>query len=487
MGEEEYSVSATDSLIFAVDTVKFDTVIAGQSTPTQTFQAFNKGKKALRIARVALGKGKQSPFIVNVDGQWLNGGSNEAIDADFTILAEDSIRFFVALNAPTTDLDEPQDVEDVLEVTLENGRRQKVLMTAASQDVNILRALVVKENMTLNSKRPYQIMDSLVVAEGKTLTLKAGTRLYFHAGASLIVHGTLKAQGTLQKPVVMRGDRLGNMFMYQPYDRIPGQWGGVTFTSTSLGNDMTWCDIHSGTYGIRCEATESAKQKLIIDNSIIHNVNQDAFYAKMCNTFVGNCQITNAGENCVNLIGGSHTFVHCTIARFYYFVNGTDGVALRFTNTEEDTPMPLTQCQFFNCLITGSHDDEVMGEASERFPDCEFSYIFKNCLLNTPKVEGVESIIDCMFEDKKDFDYDAQETKTRQAGNFYPAFDTDQLVYPFTLHPASRAVNAADATLTLQSTYTTDLKGRSRMADDGPDIGAYEAQPIEENGTTTTK
>ena len=34
-------------------------------------------------------------------------------------------------------------------------------------------------------KKTYRIMDSLVVEEGKTLTLAAGTRLYFHDKAEL--------------------------------------------------------------------------------------------------------------------------------------------------------------------------------------------------------------------------------------------------------------------------------------------------------------
>lgn len=471
MGEEDFSTSQRDQLKFSCDTLALDTVIAGEATNTYTFQVYNPNDKALRISDVRLGRVAESPFIVNVDGTWLKGGVS---DIDFTLSAHDSLRVFVQLTAPTTDADEPQNLEDNLQFTLESGSVQRVFFTASSQDVTIIRGMTITEDEIFAARRPYQIYDSLVVAEGASLTLKAGTRLYFHPGASLIVHGKLIAAGELGNPVVFRGDRLGNMFDGQPYDRVPGQWGGITFTKNSTGNDMTWCDIHSGAYGIRCDSTETKEQKLIIDNSIIHNVSSDAFYAKMCNTFVGNCQITNAGGNCVNIYGGDHTFVHCTIGQFYSFIGG-HGVALQFTNTEYDSPLPLDRLLFVNCLISGYNDDDIMGSASERFPDCPFSFAFKNCLLNTPKITDNPAIEDCLFEDKKDYDYEALNDSTKRAGNFSPEFDLHQLVFPFTLNPKSRAVDAGDASLTFQSGYVTDLLGHSRMADKKPDIGAYEA------------
>lgn len=470
MGEEDFSTSAHDRLEFSTDTLAFDTVISGEATNTYTFQAFNKADKALRIKSVRLAQGADSPFKANVDGSWLSGGASSF---DFTISGRDSMRVFVMLVAPITKKDDPQPLEDKLLFTLESGVTQEVLLTASSQDVNVLRGEVITENTIFASPLPYQIYDSLVVAEGAELRLKAGTRLYFHPDASLIVHGRLKAEGMREAPVIMRGDRLGNMFDGQPYDRVPGQWGGIRFTQSSIGNDFTWCDIHSGAYGIHCDSTGTEKQKLIIDNSIIHNVSHDAFYAKYCQVFVGNCQITNAGGNCLTLIGGNYTFVHCTIGQFYPFIGGR-GVALQFTNSEYDEPVPLERLLVVNSLISGFNDDDVMGSANERFPDCPFNYIFQNCLLNTPKVES-EAIIKCLFEDKKDYDYKEQNDSTIHAGNFTPEFDLKQLIFPFTLNPKSRAVDAADISFTRQSGYTTDLQGRSRVADGKPDIGAYEA------------
>ena len=470
LGEEPFSTAPDDKLVFSHDTLDLDTVIAGQSTNTYTFQIFNPNKKALHITRAALGGGASSPFAVNVDGMWLASGTG----GPFTVYSEDSLRVFVNLNAPVTDLDDPQPIEEHISFFLESGGEQRVVLTAAGQDVVMLKGEEITEPTRFQSPRPYQIMDSLVVREGATLTLGAGVRLYFHPGAELVVHGTLKAEGTFEKRVVMRGDRLGNMFSNQPYDRIPGQWGGVHFTATSKDNDLTWCDIHAGDYGILCDSSSLDVQKLIIDNSIIHNTRGDAFHARHCQTFVANCQLTNAGGNCVTLLGGDHTFMHCTIGEFYPFTGGR-GVALSFNNFDGDVPLPLTRCQFVNSIITGYADDDIMGSASETFKDTPFNYVFKNCLMNTPRVEN-EAIIDCIFEE------DTEDKTLRKTGNFFPEFDTAQLLFPFTLSPKSAAVGMADINLTLQSGYTSDLNGKPRTTDGKADIGAYEAPEEEQEG-----
>lgn len=487
IGEDSYTTSPSERLTFSKDTLDFDTVISGKTSATQTFMVYNRGRHALRIPFVGLDGGASSPFTLNVDGTWLSNGTTDSAfssddDKAFTVLGGDSIRVFVQLHAPETGCDEPQLLEDYVTFRLESGIEQTVRLTAAGQDISPLLAVTLTEDTWLNAGKPYLISDSLVVSQGTTLTLTAGTRLYFHPNATLIVHGKLVAQGTLDAPIVMRGDRLDNMFDGQPYDRIPAQWGGIVLAPESDENDMTWCDIHSATWGIRCDSTLTGRRKLIIDNSRIHNTSGHAFEARACETYVGNCAITNAGGDCVSLMGGAHTFVHCTLGQFYPFEGGR-GVALRFTNEVGGEPMPLTKLYMVNTLVTGYGDDELMGEASERYPDCAFAYLFDHCLLNTPLVVGDEAngLENCLFEDKKDFDYEVQESDTRREGNFRPVFDLDALTFTFTLHPSSRAIDAADPSLTRASGYTHDLLGNPRMTDQKPDIGAYEfIAPIED-------
>lgn len=67
MKDEDYTTSITDTLSFSKDTVRFDTIISGEPTRTYNFTVYNKANKALRISQVALAKGGNSPFKVNVD------------------------------------------------------------------------------------------------------------------------------------------------------------------------------------------------------------------------------------------------------------------------------------------------------------------------------------------------------------------------------------------------------------------------------------
>ena len=89
--DEDYSLSKNDTLTFSVDSVDFDTLIAGELAHTRTFQVYNTGKSALRITSVSLLKGSNSIFRANVDGAVLADGSA----TDFEIRSGDSLRVFV--------------------------------------------------------------------------------------------------------------------------------------------------------------------------------------------------------------------------------------------------------------------------------------------------------------------------------------------------------------------------------------------------------
>lgn len=459
MADDEYTTSPTSRLEFSADTLDMDTVISGQMTHTYTFQVFNRNKEAIRIPQVYLEQGAASPFRVNVDGTFLEDG----LAGGFEIAGRDFMNVFFSVRTDVTDTDEPVEAEDKLVFVTEGGARQEVVLKAYGQDVIPLQGQVLSGNAVFDARRPYQIFDSLVVASGCTLTLKPGTRLYFHPDASLIVHGTLVAEGERERPVVMRGDRLGNMFSQQPYDRIPAQWGGVVFARDSYSNRLNYCDIHSGTFGLRCDSSDVEREKLLLENSVVHNMSGDVLTVRSARVFVGNSQLTNAGGNCVTLLGGHSTFVHCTIGNFYAFAGGR-GVALSYSNTDGDVRLPLYSATFENCLITGYSSDEIMGSSSERYKDDAFEYFFSNCLLDTPETDEPERIVGCLWDNA---DYDV----CREA-NFTPAFDLKQLIFTFGLSRRSQAVNNANPTLSVR--YPYDRNGVSRLADGAPDIGCYE-------------
>ncbi len=242
MKDEDYTTSVTDTLSFSKDTVRFDTIISGEPTRTYNFTVYNKANKALRISQVALAKGGNSPFKVNVDGVPLEDGSA----SDFEIAKKDSMIVYLMANVPMTDSDQLAYYEDELCFTTEAGVQQKVVLNASGQNVVTLQGQRITTDVTLTANRPYRVMDSLVVGQGATLTLEAGATLLFHQNASLIVYGRLKIEGSTDQPVTLRGDRMDNMFEHQPYNRTPGLSGGLVIKSDSYDNYIDKSAIHSG-------------------------------------------------------------------------------------------------------------------------------------------------------------------------------------------------------------------------------------------------
>lgn len=454
--DDEYTTDASARLFFAEEKVDLDTIIAGQATNTYSFMVYNKNAQAIRISQVYLEKGANSPFYVNVDGSSVHSTSIAGIE----IGAEDSLRVFLFANATDTNKDAPEEISDRLVFVTEAGIQQFVTLEADAQSVYKLKGEVITSDKTLLTTRPYQIYDSLVVAEGATLTLNAGTRLYFHPTARLIVRGRLVAVGSADSPVLFRGDRLGNMFAGQPYDRIPAQWGGIVFAGNSYGNHLNFCDIHSGEFGLRVDSGSITQEKLRLENSIVHNVSGDALSLTMSKVFVGNSQITNAGGHCVAILGGDNEFVQTTIANFYPF-SANRGVALKYSNVHGATTYPLLSATFRNTLITGYSTDEIQAEFSED-KSVTFNYLYQNCLLNTKEVEDGSHIVNSLWENDK-------AVVTREK-NFAPSFDLEKLLFNFTLSESSQAVDEGDVTIGLQ--YPTDRQGRAR--DNKPDIGCYE-------------
>ena len=459
--DEDYTTSPTDFLVSDIDTLRFDTVISGEPTNTYTFRLFNPADKYLRITQAYLESGAASPFHVNIDGATIENGSSVSLE----VAKKDSLSIFLMANLPDIDADEPQFIRDRLVLITEGGARTEIVLEASGQSVIKLKANTITAHTTLEANRPYQVFDSLVVATGCTLTLPAGARLWMHPQAELIVHGTLRCEGTAEKPVIIRGDRLGEMFNSQPYDRIPAQWGGIVIKPESAGNHINHADIHSGAFGLRIENSgDHTTERLRLENSIVHNTKGLCIEAEGSKIFVGNCQITNGGAGCISLHGGDNTFIHCTIGRFYAFTGGY-GAALTFSNADATgNPLPLVRAEFTNSIITGYSTDEVMAEQAHETEIAAFDFRFDHCLLNTTPVDD-ESITNACLWDNKDA------TVCRE-DNFAPAFDFATLFFTFGLAAESQAIGTADPTVAATH-YPLDLKGRARPADK-PDMGCYQ-------------
>ena len=459
ISDEDFSTPAGAKFRLSADTIDLDTVITHTASATRTLTLFNDNSDGLSLTAVTIEGDDAAQFLANVDGSAIShtsGLTGYTIDCR----GKDSLIAFVQFNAKDIDQDDAALCKANLVFTLANGQRQSVALIGYSQDAIVLSSGVITHDTTLQASRPFVVKDSLVVGQGATLTLSAGTTLLFYPQAYLKVNGTLIANGTVEQPITMRGHRLDNMFERQPYDRINNQWQGITFTSSSYGNNLNYCDIHSSNYGIICDSSDISQMKLRLENSVLHNTKLDALSLTSTQAFIGNSQISNAEGCCVSITGGDLQFIHCTIASFSPFT-AMRGSALVFSNSSGDTPYPLQRLDIINSIVTGYATDEIFGERSsdEGVP---FNFSFRSSLLCTPEITDNPDVVGCIWETQSD-------TLTR-ARNFIP-FDLPALYYEFLLRDDSKARGLADPTIA-ELYYPLDRLGRKRTS--VSDAGCYQ-------------
>lgn len=472
---ESFSDSPSFRLTFSTDTVAFDTLVSTIPSSTKTLYAFNRNADGMRISKVALEAGANSLFRVNVDGRSLVDGQWQ----DFEVLRGDSLVIRIEMTPPKANSNEPLYFSEKLHFTLQNGAVQTVVLSGGAIDAYIHKGIIIDTDQTLLTDKPYVIYDSLCVKPGATLTLTEGTTLMFHDKAALIVHGKLVVNGSIEKPVVLRGDRMDHMFDYLRYDNTPSRWEGIVVDQKSQGIMLTQCDLHSARFGIVYEDTVSAsidltKPVITLDGCILHNIGGNGLYIKNGVSQVTNTQISNTLGNTVELDGGSHTFAYCTLAQFYPFI-GNHGMALRLASCEDGGNYGLLhKAHFINCVITGYGNDVIQGEniVTDSYT-CNF--LFHHCFINTP-ADTDEHFVNCIFDQAPKT---GEDKKPLRQDNFV-LFDTENILYDFTPKESSAIRHLADTTY--PGLPTVDRKGISRQGEEGGDAGCYQyvAPPAEE-------
>jgi len=448
--DDKISTSSSDKLSFSVDTVSFDTVFSTITSVTAKVKVYNHNSDAVNISSISLGGGSNSNFKINVSGRT----SSSQSFSDVELKAKDSMYVFINITVNPTSQNSPVLIRDSIHFST-NGNQQYVQLAAYGQNVIILKNKNITNDTTLTGEKPFLIYGNLTVAQGKTLTVAQGCKLYFHYNAEVVVNGNLNAVGTLDKPIVFRGDRMDYLFQGVPYDTLSGQWKGIRLNSPTGVHDLEYVTIKSAITGIAITGSSNSIPQLTLKNSTIHNMDSCGIMAQNANITAVNNQISNCAQNCVYLLGGDYNFIHCTIAGYYPTVGRKD-VALLIRNYDTSNALyPISEANFKNCIIFGSYSSEI---TLKNNANATFGVNFLNCL-----IAGSSST-------------SSYYTSTVWASYSKTVF-VNTLTYPynFKLHLGSPAINAAD--MTVANLYPTDKNGVSRVDDGSADIGAYEYVP----------
>lgn len=282
----------------------------------------------------------------------------------------------------------------------------------------------------------------------------------------MIIYGNLKAVGTAENPISMRGDRLDkiNFASPFPYNNVAGQWGGLYLLWNGGKHVIRHVIMNSGYVGIYYSNKDrNIIPSLEITNCRIHNFLLYGLVVQNGNVQVNNSEISNSSSYCVYLNGGSHSFIQCTIAN--YFDNSTVQAvqrdkkpAVMIMNLNRDSPM---ESVFKNCVISGSSDNEF--SLATRFPEV-YKGIFDHCYIKKPDSLKLVQFTKIRWSQRNDSVFKSIR------------YDLDKKTYfNFTPDSVSPARGLADPKVAAQ--FSIDLNGNNRLKDGAPDAGAYEWVP----------
>lgn len=458
--DDDLATSPSDQPTFSVDTLHIGTLLCDNSSKTYLVKLYNHSSGELKISSIALRHAETSGFRMNVDG--MNGTSFTNSDL-LRVAKGDSMFIFVEATFPP-DGELSTYHTDYIDI-LCNNRSKTIVLDAYSKDVAKLYGVVLDKDSIWPQGAEAQIYDSLVIPQGVTLVLSDSTTLYLHDKANIYVRGTLICEGKLGAPVTIRGDRTDKMFDNLPYDNLPSQWGSLYIDSTAQGCSFNYTDIHGMSDGIWIDSTD-----VVFNSCRIKNSDGNLLTCHMSQMKLYNSELSNAAGALLDIYGGWHDVVHCTLAN-YNFAKVVSTPALQFTNfdTAQVRLTPLHHCLFQNTIVWGKwHDPDVyplyyrvvvdtdrLGR--DVYADSIFTYRFEHCLLRAAGFDDDDFVR--ILWNNKDTDNDPK----------YMLIDTPNYTFDFHLLEDSPARGAGKAEGALLC--PTNLDGEKRP--EIPDIGCY--------------
>lgn len=479
---------STGELLFSRDTVYLDTIFTNISSSTRTFKVYNKSGNHISIPNIRLGKGEESFYRLNVNGE--PGKTFENI----RILPRDSIYIFVEATIDYTKINDPLYIDEVIFdqgnnqqdiklVTLvqdavflypqkdANGMKEKIVWGIDEEGEEILvDGFYLDGNKTWTNEKPYVIYGYVGVDVGNSLTIEKGARIHFHENSGLLVenNGSLKINGTLDEKVVIQGDRLEPFF-----EDIAGQWGTIWLKAGSKNHRINHTLIKNNIIGILVDSLGSdTEPTLSIQNTEIYNTSNFGLLARASHVEGSNMVIGNNGQaSLACTYGGTYNFIHATFANYWsgdirafpaVIVNNFQSVGGE-SGTGEVLVNDLLEANFTNCIIEGNQGNEFRLEQNEQ---AAFNFKFTNSLLRFFNPGGGSDPL---------YDFDDITKYQDNILNGEPDFK-DVNSNKLFIGDASDA--KANANLSAAGQVPFDLLGVNRVT--SPDIGAYQHIIFEE-------
>ncbi|MDX5481342.1 MAG: hypothetical protein LPK07_06630 [Hymenobacteraceae bacterium] len=300
--DEVISSDPGAKLEFSADTVLFDTVFVSQGSVTKRLKVYNRNEKAVRISEVTLAGAGASPYQLTV-----NGAQSPLLN-NLELRGGDSLYVLVKVKINPSDENLPFLVADSI-LFQTNGNRQNVKLVAYGQNAYFHRKEAIGTTVW-ESDKPHVLLDSVLVKEGATLTIRKGAQIYGSNKAVLLVNGQLLVEGTPEERVTFSGYR-----REPDYQKAPGQWEGIRILAKSAGNRILYADIKNAVYGLRIG--NPGMGATLVEGCQVQYAFLDGIVAftsdvKVVNTLIHNCGQYGFG----GLGGGNYEILYSTIVSY---------------------------------------------------------------------------------------------------------------------------------------------------------------------------
>jgi hypothetical protein len=436
-------ITSTDArLSTSVDSLKFDTVFTTIGSITKSFKIFNNNEQKLLLSKIKLGGGSTSAFKMNVNGIAATELTN------IEVAANDSIYVFVTVTVNPTAANLPLIISDSVLIDF-NGKNAKVNLEAFGQNAVFIRNGLIIGNVNFTNTLPYVILGGLQVASTGTITMNAGTKIYCHADAPIIIDGNLKCNGTKAQPIIFAGDRLDD-----PYNGFPASWPGIYFRTTSKDNVLQFTNVKNAYQAVVVDApATNANPKLILKQCIMDNAFDAGLLFTNTKVVAENCLVSNCGRAVDVSFGGNYSFIHCTIASYSnsYVLHKKPSVFLTDANSNNQTSPLNTLLQ--NCIIYGDAG-------------------FVQNEIQTTKVGGsfAVNIDHCLYRSVADPTNATINVSIKNIDPSFDSIDNSRRFYDFRI---TKNATAAGTNKGVATSLLKDLDDKNRNVG-LPDIGAYE-------------
>jgi len=317
--------SPTQLLRFSTDTVFCDTVYNQMRSETYAVKVYNNENKDVLIPRIALESGSGSLYRINVDGKVGTSFENVALRK------KDSLYVFVEI-APVANA--PEAIAEDKVVFNTPAGEQKVTLLSVVQDAEYFiktdtNPNIISENTTWTKDKVKVIFGDLTIAEGKTLTMEKGTKVYFrkNSGMNFAKNSVLDVKGSLGEEVIFRGDRSDTK-----YDTLPANWNGITMDEATVLN-MNYARVFGGNVGLQLKNNNNAT----INNSIFHTFQNAGIYGIHSKLTMNNVVMNNCGEADLAIAGsGTYNVNYSTLANYWNLNSSMSALGIFASNTWEN-------------------------------------------------------------------------------------------------------------------------------------------------------